>query len=104
MKSTLSAMRAMALAALLSLAGCASWFTPPEIKEEPPEDAAVAMRVKAKLIGERDLDAAAIKVESNQGRVRLSGFVDSEQQRRRAGALAQAVAGVQGVDNAIEIK
>jgi osmotically-inducible protein OsmY len=34
----------------------------------------------------------------------LSGFVDSEQQRQRATALAQSVPGVKVVTNTIEVK
>src|SRR5512143_3666594 len=87
----------------LALTGCTTLFGGDVVKEEPPQDAAIATKIKAKLIEER-VGAAAIRVESDQGVVKLSGFVDSEQQRQRATALAQSVPGVKSVNNTIEVK
>ena len=91
------------LTLVLALTGCTTLFGGDVVKEEPPQDAAIATKVKAKLIEER-VGAAAIRVESDQGVVKLSGFVDSEQQRQRATALAQSVPGVKSVTNTIEVK
>ena len=91
------------LTLVLALTGCTTLFGGDGVKEEPPQDAAIATKVKAKLIEER-VGAAAIRVESDQGVVKLSGFADSEQQRQRATALAQSVPGVKSVTNTIEVK
>ncbi|MFO1431651.1 MAG: BON domain-containing protein [Candidatus Competibacteraceae bacterium] len=91
------------LASILVLTGCNTLFGGDVVKEEPPQDAAIATKVKAKLIEER-VGAAAIRVESDQGIVKLSGFVDSEQQRQRATTLARSVPGVKSVNNTIEVK
>lgn len=91
------------IALVLALTGCNTLFGGNEVKEEPPADAALSTKVKAKLIEER-VGAAAIRVESNQGAVRLSGFVDSEQQRQRATILAKSISGVKSVTNTIEVK
>ena len=91
------------IALVLVLTGCTTLFGGDVVKEEPPQDAALATKVKAKLIEER-VGAAAIRVESDQGVVKLSGFADSEQQRQRATALAQSVPGVKSVTNTIEVK
>ena len=44
------------------------------------------------------VSASAIHVETTAGVVSLTGFVDSDQERRRAIQLAQGVAGVEEVD------
>jgi osmotically-inducible protein OsmY len=90
---------------LTALSGCGTLFDEnKEIQEEPKEDAVIATRIKAKLIEAGNIDAAAIKVESNQGNVRLSGFVDSEQQRQQATTVAKSVSGVKDVSNNLEVK
>ena len=90
-------------ALVLALTSCTTLFGGDAVKEEPPQDVAISTKVKAKLIEER-VGAAAIRVESDQGVVKLSGFVDSEAQRQRATALAKSVPGVKSVTNTIEVK
>jgi osmotically-inducible protein OsmY len=70
---------------LVALHGCARLFGDSEgIKEEPWEDVIMAMKVKAALIETSQLSAAAIEVEASNGRIRLSGFVESASQRQLA--------------------
>jgi hypothetical protein len=45
-----------------------------------------------------------VHVNTFRGDVQLSGFVDNEQQKERAGQIAREVAGVQNVTNNLEIK
>lgn len=98
--------RALAAALLLSLGagGCGSLGLTSDLALEPRTDAVIATNIKAKLIDDPSLDAAAIRVESDDGAVTLDGFVGSEQQRRDAEALAGAVAGVTGVVNRLTVK
>ncbi|MBI5911068.1 MAG: BON domain-containing protein [Betaproteobacteria bacterium] len=60
--------------------------------------------VKAALIKDLDLKAFDVGVETNQGRVLLSGFVDDRHQARHAVRLASAVRGVERVENALKLK
>jgi hyperosmotically inducible periplasmic protein len=60
--------------------------------------------VKAALLRERGIKSTDVKVESNQGRVLLSGFVDSEDQKKRAVNVASGVDGVKEVRDGINVR
>lgn len=90
------------LIAALLLCGCAGLTG--TITPEPRDDAIIATKIKAALIDDPALDAAAIHVESDAGAVTLSGFVETEAQRRLAETLARSVDGVKQVSNQIEVK
>ena len=83
--------------------GCAGFMTE-EVAQEPRDDAVIATRIKAQLIESSELDAAAIRVESDQGQVTLDGFVETKSQKDRAEALAKQVTGVKQIVNKIEVK
>lgn len=83
--------------------GCASILSS-DIQQPPRNDAVVMARVKAQFIEAAELDAAALWIESNQGVVTLSGFVESDAQKNQAAALAQQVNGVRQIINNIEVK
>lgn len=87
-----------ALALLLS-AGCAGGIVLPS-----GDDAALAARVKGRLIEADDIDAAALRVVSRDGVVTLSGFVETAAQRRRAETLARDAPGLRELRNRIEVK
>jgi osmotically-inducible protein OsmY len=84
------------------LSGCAG-IMPGQITQEPRDDAIIATRIKAQLIEAKDLDAAAINVESDQGMVTLSGFVETDAQKQQAATLAGDVSGNRRVINNIEV-
>ena len=67
-------------------------------------DAAITTKIKAQLAQDADLSALDVKVETVQGRVKLSGSAPSDEARERATKLARAVEGVSGVDNEIAVK
>jgi hyperosmotically inducible protein len=67
-------------------------------------DSVITAKVKAALIKELELKALDVGVQTNQGRVLLSGFVDDQQQVERAVQLASAVSGVERVENALQLK
>lgn len=90
------------LASALILGGCTGLTG--TITPQPRDDAIVATKIKAVLIEEATLDAAAIHVESDAGMVTLSGFAGSEEQRELAITLARSVDGVKQVNNQIEVK
>ena len=83
------------------LAGCAA---PAAVEREPASAARLSTRVKAALVDEPNLAAAAIFVDAKDGRVRLSGFADSNAKRERAARVARGVPGVTAVENHIRVR
>jgi len=68
------------------------------------DDTLITSKVKAKFVESDDVSAAAVNVETFRGIVQLSGFVNSDGERRRAEDLARAVQGVKQVKNDIRLK
>lgn len=90
-------------AVALSLIGCAG--SPLRASTgEYIDDRAITAKVKTKLIASKETRARVIDVDTFKGRVLLGGFVNSEQERDRAIALAWRVAGVVGVEDALILK
>jgi hyperosmotically inducible protein len=67
-------------------------------------DAEITARVKTALIRNDETKARQINVETENGVVQLSGFVDSEQMKSSAAATAQSVSGVQEVRNELIVR
>ncbi len=68
------------------------------------DDTVVTTSVKAALLAEESIKSMDIKIETNKGVVQLSGFVNDNKQIDRAVAVAQAVAGVKGVQSRMVLK
>lgn len=68
------------------------------------DDAAITGKVKAALIDSSRTKAYQIKVETKDGVVQLSGFVDSAAAKSAAAEIAHDVSGVRSVANNIEVK
>jgi osmotically-inducible protein OsmY len=66
---------------------------------EVVSDAAITTKVKAMLLAEKDVNSFDIQVETFEGVVQLSGFVDSQWQIDKAVKLAASVSGVRRVKN-----
>lgn len=67
-------------------------------------DSTITAKVKTALIGEKDLSAMDVNVETKNGIVQLSGFVESKDQQDRANKVAQSVDGVKEVKNDLRLK
>ena len=67
------------------------------------DDAAITAKVKTELIGEKNVQARNIDVDTIAGVVVLSGYVDSQQEANRAGLLAKSVSGVVRVKNELQV-
>jgi len=67
------------------------------------DDAAVTAKVKAALLATDGISGTDISVETQQGRVILTGRVPDQMQAQRAGEVAQSVEGVMSVENRIEV-
>lgn len=68
------------------------------------DDAAITAKVKSALIANPLTKAHEIKVDTENGTVQLSGFVDSPDAKMEAARAAQSVPGVASVNNGIEVK
>jgi len=103
-KLTLTAIAAagLALSGAASL-GCASTRTH-ESTGEYVDNSVITTKVKAAILDDPALKYFQISVETYKGVVQLSGFVDSENARRRAGQVASGVAGVSSVKNDLIVK
>jgi hyperosmotically inducible protein len=67
-------------------------------------DSAVTTKVKALLLAEKGVPSTSISVETYEGRVLLSGFVDNKDQIAKAGRVAAGVSGVKHVQNNLAVK
>jgi len=67
-------------------------------------DSTITAKVKAALVREKDLSAMDVNVETKDGVVQLSGFVDAKDQQDRAGKIAQSIEGVKEVKNDLQLK
>ena len=68
------------------------------------DDSVVTTKVKAALLNDPDVKSIDFKVETRKGEVLLSGFAANQSQIDRAVAVAQAVPGVNSVDNKVSLK
>jgi osmotically-inducible protein OsmY len=92
---------AIAAATALALGACAGTG---EKTGEVIDDSVITTKVKSSLLTEKGIDSTDISVETNKGRVLLSGFVKSSNQRARAEQIARDTKGVRSVANRIEVK
>ncbi len=98
------ALGALAGSALLTFpVGCAATPTK-ESTGEYVDDSSITTKVKAELVRDDTTKAREIKVETFKGVVQLSGFVDTAEEKARAGQIASGVAGVKDVKNNIAVK
>ena len=75
-----------------------------ETAGETLNDSVVTAKVKAKLVDDPVTKAYQINVETFQGTVQLSGFVDSAETVSRAARLAKDVGGVKDVKNSLQVR
>lgn len=67
-------------------------------------DAALTTRVKSALLRTEDINSMDIEVETYNGHVQLSGFVDSDWQVSKAEEVARSISGVKKVTNSLTHK
>lgn len=106
LKTTLKVWALVALCGggLVSLqTGCAATPTK-ESTGEYVDDSTITTKVKAAFIHDDTVKAFDVSVETFKGIVQLSGFVDTSEQKSRAGEIARGIAGVREVKNKITVK
>jgi osmotically-inducible protein OsmY len=95
-----------AFAAALSLflvIGCAATDDDVTVGEAI-DDTVITAKVKAALIDDEELSATDISVETRQGVVQLSGFVDDRSDITKAGEVTSDIDGVRSVQNNLVLK
>ena len=95
--------------AVAALSGCESWWHGGQQRGERSEgrmvdDNRITHTVKSDLRNEPVYKFTDVDVKTFDGVVQLSGFVNTEEQKRRAAELAQRVPGVAQVVNNITLK
>ena len=67
-------------------------------------DSVITSKAKADILATEGLKSLQISVETHKGEVSLSGFVDSEAAKTKAGEVVSKVEGVMTVKNSLEVK
>jgi osmotically-inducible protein OsmY len=89
------------VALMVSAVGCASQ---PQSTGAYLDDSWITTKVKAEILNEPSLKVTQINVETYQGVVQLSGFVDSTASIDKAVAIARSVKGVSSVKNDMRLR
>jgi osmotically-inducible protein OsmY len=103
--ATLTLVTALTLGGLLagSITACTSSRTS-ESTGEYIDDSVISNKVRGEIVGDKDLSIFQIDVEAYKGVVQLSGFVNSQAAKNRAGTVAAGVKGVKQVRNNLVVK
>jgi len=93
----------VALTMIAAFVACAS--TPQQSSTgEVVDDSVITTKIKTLLAEDEFLKSFQISVETRKGIVELSGFVDTQKSKDRAGQIARGVGGVKSVRNALIVK
>jgi hyperosmotically inducible periplasmic protein len=92
-----------ASASILGLTGCAG-NRYEQSTGEHIDDSATSMRVKKALGNDPEYKYGQVEVKTFKGTTQLSGFVNTRDQKNRAGDIAKRVEGVRDVQNNISVK
>lgn len=97
---------ALSLSALVAtgLMGCSPSNPPERTSGEQVDDKALSSRVQTALSDNPDYKFNEVNVTSYRGTVQLNGFVNTADQKQKAGEIAKAVTGAKSVENSITVK
>jgi osmotically-inducible protein OsmY len=93
-----------ALPLLLGVTGCTTGSRYEQSTGERIDDHGTSSRVRAALADDSQYKYDEVNVVTFKGVVQLSGFVNTRDQKNRAGDLARKVKGVTDVENNITVK
>jgi hyperosmotically inducible protein len=102
MKRAVLAAQAGLVIIALALGACSATRTQ-QSAGEVIDDSVLTAKVKAALIDDPVAKARDVNVETYRGVVQLGGFVDTAEQKTRAGEVARGVTGVQEVRNDLRV-
>lgn len=88
---------------MVGVLGCAATETR-QSTSEYVDDSWITTKVKSEIFAEPSLKVAQVNVETYQGVVQLSGFVDSNADMAKAVEVARAVKGVKSVKNDMRLR
>jgi osmotically-inducible protein OsmY len=91
------------LMASFLLSGCA-WMSGRETAGQYIDDTTLTTRIKDRILKDPDLKGSQIHVESFQGEVQLSGFVDSVYEKLRAYKVASQTSGTKFIRNDVVVR
>lgn len=94
---------AVLVGATLGATGCAV-IRGQETVGQYVDDATITTAIKARFVEDKTVDAAAIKVETLQGTVQLSGFAKSQAEKQMAENIARSTKGVRMVQNNLTVR
>ena len=95
---------ATAVAALLFASGCAVTRGQETVGAYVDDDATITTQIKGRMIENKNVDAASIRVETLNGTVMLSGFAKNATEKSTAETIARGVNGVKAVRNEIAVR
>ena len=101
--NTRIALAAVAAAILLTTTGCAV-TRGQETVGAYVDDTAITTAVKGRYVGNKEVDATSIGVETLNGTVMLTGFAKNTTEKSTAETLAWKVNGVKSVKNEIAVR
>jgi hyperosmotically inducible protein len=91
------------VATLIALSGCAV-TRGQETVGAYVDDTAITSSVKSRFVGNKEVDASSIRVETLNGTVMLSGFAKNSTEKSTAESIARDVKGVRTVRNEIAVR
>src|SRR4029453_7479067 len=94
---------AVAALVLLTASGCAV-TRGQETVGAYVDDATITTNIKARMVEDKSVDAAAISVETLNGTVQLAGFAKDRLEKQTAESIAMKVKGVKSVQNNITVR
>jgi len=89
--------------ALLTMSGCAVTRGQQGVGAYV-DDASITTALKARFVGNKEVDAASIHIETLNGTVMLTGFAKNSTERATAEKIAWEVNGVKSVKNEIAVR
>ena len=89
--------------ALVAMSGCAV-TRGQETTGAYVDDTAITTAVKGRYVGNKEVDASSISVETLNGTVMLSGFAKNQTERTTAEEIAMKTKGVKSVKNGIVVR
>ena len=92
------------VASMVSVLGCAATQSKPQSTGAYMGDAWVTTQVKTGILNEPSLKVTQINVETYEGVVQLSGFVDNAASQAKAVEIAKSVKGVTSVKNDMRLR
>lgn len=104
MKNVSQLTKILGIFALVVLLAACAMFDGRETVGQYVDDTTITSKAKAEILGEPSLKVLQINVETMQGIVQLSGFVDTTQSETKAIDIVNRIHGVKGIKNDLVVR